>query len=96
MTGHFVTAKQQHHDQQPGVQQNFLKDVTSLLTVIDDMGNPFLEESHDLPVLGTKNIIDASVVETVKKIESLELEMYQKFVEERLQQSLKLITETMS
>ena len=42
--GHFVTASQQHHDQQPGVQQNFLKDVTSLVTVIDDIGNPFLEK----------------------------------------------------
>ena len=94
--GHSVTANQQHHDQQPGVQKNFLKDVTSLVTVIDDMGNPFLEESHDLLVLGTKIIVDASVVETVRKIKSLELEIYKKFVEERLQQSLKPITETLS
>ena len=36
--GHSVTANQQHHDQQPGVQHNFLKDITSLVTVIDDMG----------------------------------------------------------
>ena len=94
--GHFVTANQQHHDQQPGVQQNFLKDVTSLVTVIDDMGNPFLEKSHDLVVLDTKNIMDASVVETVRKIKSLGLDQYKKFVEERLQQSLKPITETLS
>ena len=94
--GHFITANQQHHDQQPGVQQNFLKDVTSLVTVIDDMGNPFLEKSHDLLVLDTKNIMDASVVETVRKIKSLGLDQYKKFVEERLQQSLKPITETLS
>ena len=94
--GHFVTANQQHHDQQPGVQQNFLKDVTSLVTVIDDMGNPFLEKRYDLLVLDTKNIMDASVVETVRKIKSLGLEQYKKFVEERLQQSLKPITETLS
>ena len=93
---HSVTANQQHHDQQPGVQQNFLKDVTSLVTVINDMGNPFLEKSHDLLVLDTKNIMDASVVETVRKIKSLGLEQYKKFVEERLQQSLKPITETLS
>ena len=94
--GHSVTANQQHHDQQPRVQQNFLKDVTSLVTVIDDMGNPFLEKSHDLLVLDTKNIMDASVVETVRKIKSLGLEQYKKFVEERLQQLLKPITETLS
>ena len=87
--GHSVTANQQHHVQQPGVQQNFLKDVTSLVTVIDDMGNPFLEKSHDLLVLDKKNIMDASVVETVRKIKNLGLEQYKKFVEKRLQQSLK-------
>ena len=71
---HAVTANQQHHDQQPGVQQNFLKDVTSLVTVIDDIGNPFLEKSHDLLVLDTKNIMDASGIETVRKIKSLGLD----------------------
>ena len=55
-----------------------------------------IEESHDLLVLDTKNIMDASVVETVGKIKSLGLEQYKKFVEERLQQSLKPITETLS
>ena len=60
------------------------------------MGNPFLEESHDLPILDMKNIMDASVVETVRKIKSLGLEQYKKFMEERLQQSPKLITETLS
>ena len=40
--------------------------------------------------------MDASVVETVRKIKSLGLEQYKKFVEERLQQSLKPITETLS
>ena len=94
--GHSMTANQQHHDQQPGVQQNFLKDVTSPATVIDDMRNPFLEKSHDLLVLDTKNIMDASVVESVRKIKSLGLEQYKKFVEERSQQSLKPITETLS
>ena len=95
--GHSVTANQQHHNQQPGVQQNFLKDVTSLV-VIDDVGNPFLEKSHDLLDLDTKNIMD----ETVRKIgleqykKSLGLEQYKKFVEERLQQSLKPITEALS
>ena len=94
--GHSVTANQQHHDQQPGVQQNFLKDVTSLVTVIDDMGNLFLEKSHDLLVFDTKNIMDASVIETIRKITSLGREQYKKFVEERLQQSLKPTTETLS
>ena len=94
--GNSVTANQQHHHQQPGVQQSFLKDVTSLVTVIDDMWNPFLEESHNLLVLDTKNMMDASLAEIVRKIKILGLEQNKKFVEEKLQQSLKLITETPS
>ena len=30
-----------HHEQQPGVQSAFLKDVQSLTVVLQDMGNPF-------------------------------------------------------
>ena len=70
--------------------------MTSLVKVIDDVGNPFLEKSHDLLVLDTKNIMDASVVETVTNIKSLGLEQHKKFVKERLQQSLKSTTETLS
>ena len=43
-----------HHEQQPGVQSVFLKDVQSLTLVLQDMGNPFLEESNDLFVLENK------------------------------------------
>ncbi len=43
-----------HHEQQHGVQSAFLKDVQSLTLVLQDMGNPFLEESNDLFVLENK------------------------------------------
>ena len=36
-----------HHDQQPGVEAAFLKEVKALVTVLDEMGNPFLEHSED-------------------------------------------------
>ncbi len=55
-----------HHEQQPGVQSAFLKDVQPLTLVLQDMGNPFLEESNDLLVLDTKYIME-SVAGTVKK-----------------------------
>lgn len=84
---------QHHHEQYPKVQAAFLKDVRSLVTVIEEMGNPFLEESQDLLVLDTRDIMDASVVEIVRKIEALGEEQYNKFVEERLIQSTKPIME---
>ena len=33
-----------HHDQTPSVQTSFAKDVCSLVSVMEDLGNPFEEE----------------------------------------------------
>ena len=84
-----------HHEQHPGVQAAFIKDVRSLTAVVEEMGSPFLEETEDLLVLDTRDIIDASVGETVRKVEVLGEEQYNKFVEERLVQLAKPITEAL-
>ena len=72
-----------HREQQPGVQSAFLKDVQSLTLVLQDMGNPCLEESNALLVLDTKNIME-SVAGTVKKVETIGQEQYSKCVDEWL------------
>ena len=45
------TADTRHHDQTPSVQATFVKDVRSLITVIEEMGNAFEEESQDFVIL---------------------------------------------
>ena len=57
------------------------------------MGNPFLEQSGDLLVLDSKDIMDAAVVETVKKMKSVGEEQYKHFKEERLEKCTKPITD---
>ncbi|KAG0723835.1 hypothetical protein GWK47_005388 [Chionoecetes opilio] len=57
-TGHL------HHDQKPGVQAAFMKDVRALIAVFEEMGNPFLENTQDLLVLDTRDIMDTPVAET--------------------------------
>ena len=57
-----------HYDQTPSVQAAFAKDVCSLVSVIDDLGNPFEEESTDLLVLDTKEISDHTSVEAVRNV----------------------------
>ena len=52
------------------MQSAFLKDVQSLTLVLQDMGDPFLEESNDLLVLDTKYIME-TVAGTVKKVETI-------------------------
>ena len=58
------------------------------------MGNPFLENTQDLLVLDTRDIMDTPAAETVRKIESLGEEEYTKFVEERLELCAKPVTDT--
>ena len=56
---HYKTRSQaqnekQHHKQTKEIQTSFKKDATALIDVIDDMGNPFQQESVDLLVLDSK------------------------------------------
>ena len=46
-----------HHEQTPGVQVLFKKDVTSLVSAIEEVGNPFEEDSKDLYALDSKVIM---------------------------------------
>ena len=46
-----------HHEQKRAVQNAFSKSVKGLALVIEEMGNPFSEESQDLLVLDNRNII---------------------------------------
>jgi len=49
------------------------------------MGNPFLENSEDLLVLDTRDIMSSAVTETVRRIETIGEELYKNYVEERLE-----------
>ena len=58
-----------HHDQTASVQNEFRKEVCSLGYVMEELGNPFEEESEDLLVLDSNDIADPSAVEAVKNTE---------------------------
>ena len=55
----------QHHEQCESTQKAFFNHVKALSNVIDEMGNPFTDESNDLLVLDTTDIVDSSVVSTM-------------------------------
>lgn len=59
------TADTRHRDLTPSVQSSFVKDVRSLVGVIEEMGNPFEDESQDLVILDTKEIAGPAAVKTV-------------------------------
>ena len=74
-----------HQEQFPSVQPAFMKDVRLLTAVLEETGNPFLEESQDLMVHDTRDIMTSSVGETVQNVETIGEKQYREFVEERLQ-----------
>ena len=85
-----------HHEQVPAVQKAFAKDVQALLEVIEEMGNPFTEDSADLIVLDSKEIMSECVVEAVKKAKEMGECQFETYVEERLDKCSKPITDTIS
>ena len=83
-----------HHEQVPSVQKTFAKDVKSLIGVIEEMEDPFCEDSVYLLVLDTKKIVPKCVVEAVSGAKVKVQSMYDKYVKERLNKWSTPITDT--
>ena len=60
-----------HHEQVLSTQNAFLKDITSLVNSIDQLGNPFKEDSGVLLSLDTKDIMPSEVVQSVKSAKKI-------------------------
>ena len=71
----------------------FGRDITSLTDVIEEMGNPFAENSKDLLVLDSRSLADPAVIDTWRQIKSLGQEQYDTYVNERLVNQTKPITD---
>ena len=74
----------QHHEQMNGMQIKFDQDVRSLVSVLDDMGNPFEEDNEDLMVLDTKEIMSSAAVSAVRAVQKIGQDQFESFVKERL------------
>ena len=73
-----------HHEQTQSIQMEFFNQVKALSNVIEEMGNPFIDESNDLLVLDTRDIVDPSVTNTMRNLQKTGLDQYVTFVNERL------------
>lgn len=62
--------KLRHHEETPSIQSAFRKDVKALVAAIEEMGNPFLEETEDLVALHTKEILGSDAVTRLRKAEA--------------------------
>ena len=75
-----------HHEQKPAVQTRFLKEAQTLVVVLEETGNHFLEHSEDLLVIDTRDIVQSEIANTVRVIDTLGEEQYNVFVTERLEE----------
>ncbi|KAK3737220.1 hypothetical protein QZH41_001820 [Actinostola sp. cb2023] len=82
-----------HHEEAKHMQVAFHRNVKSLTDVIEEMGNPFGDNSGDLLVLDSRDIANAAIVNNVRQIETLGKQQYENFVTERLVNRTKPITE---
>uniref|UniRef100_UPI00358E9C5E uncharacterized protein n=1 Tax=Myxine glutinosa TaxID=7769 RepID=UPI00358E9C5E len=67
-----------------GTQVAFLKNVKSLILTMKTMGNPFRDTSGDLLVLDTREVVDSSVVDSVRKMKLLGENQHNEFFKSRL------------
>jgi len=47
----------------------FERDLRSLVNTIEEIGNPFTEDSSDLVALDSRDIADPALIDTVRQIE---------------------------
>ena len=52
-----ATADTRHNDQTACMQASFVRDVCSLVGVVEEMGNPFDENSQDLVILDSQDLL---------------------------------------
>ena len=78
-----VSEERDHHEQKPGVQSTFLKDVVNTVSSFEELGNPFTEKRENLMAMHTKDIMDDNVVATVKNAHKIGEEQFCLFVKEK-------------
>ena len=71
-----------------------MKDVSSLINTMQEIGNPFSEDSQDLIALDSKQIMLKEVIDFVKGAKMIGQDQYELFVTERLERGNVAITDT--
>ena len=79
-----VVLETHHHEQTKSKQVTFAQHVRGLVEVMEEMGNPFLEESKDLLQLDTRDIIDPAVAASIHQAEEVGQQQYEAYITDRL------------
>ncbi len=70
------TKEYHHHEEGFCTQKTFREQTLSLVHAINEMSNPFLDDTPELVVLDTQNVVNESVVSTVRTVEAIGRDQY--------------------
>ena len=93
--GTFSAEQRDNHEQKPGVQSAFSRDVVNTVSCFEEMGNPFQDESEDLMAIHTRDIMGDEVVKTIRNASKIGEEQFKSFVEGRFIDGSKPVTDTL-
>ena len=85
-----------HHDSSVSAQSNFYKDVNNLLLTIDDIGNPFDDNSNDLFDLESRVVVPDNLVSNLYKIETVGTNQFNQFMENKIWKRFSPLSDTIS
>ena len=85
-----------HHKENESWQKLFVKDVRSLTSSIEELGNQFEEDSKELLTMDTKQIAYISVIEPVRSAYKIGKDQFDLFVKERLMERKVSVDEVLS
>ena len=79
-----TVASKAHHEKTSKTQKSFMKEVIALSEVIEEMGNPFNDETNDLLILDSHGVIDNDIKDKMLNLPMLGQNQYDQYVQERL------------
>ena len=74
-----------HHDQSPSVQKRFAADTKALVAAFQEVGNPFDEDSDEIVILDTKEVMSEDVARSIMCAHEEGRKKHSAFVKERLE-----------
>ena len=86
----------EHHEFPDPVQSIFHKEVKSLLSALEDVGNPFDDDSSDLFHLETKIAVPETIAQNLYKLENVGEKHFRDFIEQRVWKRSVPLSDTIS
>ena len=74
-----------HHDQSSSVQKRFAADTKALVAAFQEAGNPFEEDSNEIIILDTKEVLSEEVARSIMCAHEEGKKQHSAFVKERLE-----------